>query len=81
MQSAVGQVRPCQTARLALETMVKIIYRLKDWRTKERPTILELTTDDRFRAFVDSPEMMKRIHYIRKIGEAQEASKKTRFLD
>lgn len=56
------------SARLALETMVKIIYRLKDWRTKERPTLLELTTDDRFRAFVDSPEMMKRIHYIRKIG-------------
>ncbi len=56
------------SARLALETMVKIIYRLKDWTTKERPTLLELTTDERFRAFVDSPEMMKRIHYIRKIG-------------
>lgn len=56
------------SARLALETMVKIIYRLKDWTTKERPTLLELTIDERFRAFVDSPEMMKRIHYIRKIG-------------
>lgn len=56
------------SARLALESMVKIIYRLKDWTTKERPTLLELTTDERFRAFVDSPEMMKRIHYIRKIG-------------
>lgn len=56
------------SARLALETMVKTIYRLKDWATKDRVTLLELTTDDRFRAFVDSPEMMKRIHYIRKIG-------------
>ena len=56
------------SARLALETMVKTIYRLKGWVTKERPTLLELTTDERFRAFVDSPEMMKRIHYIRKIG-------------
>lgn len=56
------------SARLALETMVKIIYRLKDWETKERPTLHDLTTDERFRAFVDSAEMMKRIHYIRKIG-------------
>lgn len=56
------------SARLALETMVKTIYRLKDWATKERPTLLELTTDERFRSFVDSEEMMKRIHYIRKIG-------------
>ncbi len=56
------------SARLALETMVKIIYRLKDWETKERPTLHDLTTDERFRTFVDSAEMMKRIHYIRKIG-------------
>ncbi len=55
-------------ARLALETMVKTIYRLKEWETKERPTLHDLTTDERFRAFVDSAEMMKRIHYIRKIG-------------
>ncbi len=57
-----------QNARLALETMVKIIYRLKDWNVGERASLLSLTTDERFRAFVDSEEMMKRIHYVRKIG-------------
>lgn len=56
------------SARLALETMVKIIYRLKDWETSERTSLFGLTTDERFLAFVDSEEMMKRIHYIRKIG-------------
>lgn len=32
------------SARLALETMVKIIYRLKDWETSQRTSLLGLTT-------------------------------------
>ena len=56
------------SARLALETMVKIIYCLKEWEVSDRTSLLALTSDERFRTFVDSTEMMKRIHYIRKIG-------------
>lgn len=57
-----------QNARLALETIVKIIYRLKGWQAGERASLLSLTTDERFSAFIDSEDMMKRIHYVRKIG-------------
>lgn len=55
-------------ARLALETMVKTVYRLKGWQIGERASLLSLTTDERFTAFIDSEDLMKRIHYVRKIG-------------
>lgn len=55
-------------ARLALETMVKTIYRLKGWQMGERTSLLTLTTDERFEEFIDSADLMKRIHYVRKIG-------------
>lgn len=57
-----------QQARLALETMVKTVYRLKGWQIGERASLLSLTTDERFTAFVNSEDLMKRIHYVRKIG-------------
>ena len=57
-----------QQARLALETMVKTVYRLKGWQIGERASLLSLTADERFTAFVNSEDLMKRIHYVRKIG-------------
>ena len=57
-----------QNARLALESIVKTIYKLKNWYIGERTSLLTLTTDERFKEFIDSPELMKRIHYVRKIG-------------
>ena len=60
-----------QQARLALETMVKTVYRLKGWQIGERASLLSLTADERFTAFVNSEDLMKRIHYVRKIGNMQ----------
>lgn len=57
-----------QNARLALESIVKTVYRLKGWQFGERTSLLTLTTDERFKEFIDSQELMKRIHYVRKIG-------------
>lgn len=57
-----------QNARLALESIVKTIYKLKSWHIGERTSLLTLTTDERFKEFIDSPDLMKRIHYVRKIG-------------
>ncbi len=57
-----------QNARLALETMVKTIYRLKGWAIGERASLLTLTTDEKFTAFIDSRDLMRRIHYVRKVG-------------
>lgn len=57
-------------ARLALETMVKTVYRLKGWQIGERASLLSLTTDERFTAFINSEDLMKRIHYVRKIGNS-----------
>lgn len=57
-----------QNARLALETMVKTVYRLKGWTTDRRDSLFTLTTDERFTAFIGSEELMRRIHYVRKTG-------------
>lgn len=57
-----------QNGRLALESLVKIIYQLKQWPTQERPNLYSLVTDERFESFINNAEMMKRIHYIRKVG-------------
>ncbi|MCD8184371.1 MAG: DUF4145 domain-containing protein [Bacteroides sp.] len=57
-----------QNGRLALESLVKIIYRLKQWPTPERPNLYSLVTDERFADFINNEEMMKRLHYIRKVG-------------
>src|SRR5574344_1137761 len=57
-----------QNGRLAMESFVKIIYYLKSWQLEERTDLFGLTTDERFVAFISDDEMMKRIHYIRKVG-------------
>lgn len=57
-----------QNGRLAMESFVKIIYYLKGWQLEERTDLFGLTTDERFVAFINDDEMMKRIHYIRKVG-------------
>lgn len=57
-----------QNARLALESIVKTVYLLKGWTIGERTSLLTLTTDTRFTEFIDSEELIKRIHYVRKTG-------------
>lgn len=64
----VNPIISAQNARLALETMVKTVYRLKGWQIGERASLLSLTTDERFTAFITSEDLMKRVHYVRKIG-------------
>lgn len=50
----VNPIISAQNARLALETMVKTVYRLKGWQIGERASLLSLTTDERFTAFITS---------------------------
>ncbi len=55
---AVNPMISAQQARLALETMVKTVYRLKGWHIGERTSLLSLTTDERFTAFINSEDLM-----------------------
>jgi type I restriction enzyme R subunit len=57
-----------QNGRLALESFVKIIYYLQDWQLDADTDLFGMTTDGRFMDFINDDEMMKRIHYIRKVG-------------
>ena len=55
-------------ARKALEWLVKAIYKMKNVETSERTTLFELTTSEVFIDFIADPELMRAVHWIRKIG-------------
>lgn len=55
-------------ARKALEWLVKAIYQMKNVVPGERATLLQLTTSDVFTDFIADPDLMKAIHWIRKVG-------------
>lgn len=55
-------------ARKALEWLVKAIYKMKGVEPGERTSLLELTTSDLFTDFIADPELMRAVHWIRKVG-------------
>lgn len=55
-------------ARKALEWIVKAIYKMKGVEPGERASLLQLTTADVFADFIADPELMKAVHWIRKVG-------------
>jgi len=54
--------------RKALEYVVSIIYALKHWDKPERASLFQLVDDEAFKRFVNSDDLMRRLHYIRKVG-------------
>ncbi len=55
-------------ARKALEWLVKAIYKMKGVVPGERASLFQLTTADVFADFIADPELMKAVHWIRKVG-------------
>lgn len=55
-------------ARKALEWLVRAIYKMKDVEPGERATLFELATAEVFTDFFDGTELMRSVHWIRKIG-------------
>ncbi len=55
-------------ARKALEWLVKAIYSMSDVELPERATLFQLTTADEFVDFIADRELIKAVHWIRKVG-------------
>ncbi len=55
-------------ARKALEWLVKAIYKMKGVEPGERTSLLQLTTADLFTEFIADPELLRAVHWIRKVG-------------
>lgn len=55
-------------ARKALEWLVKAIYKMKNVEIPERAKLFDLTVSDTFTEFIADPELMKAVHWIRKVG-------------
>ena len=55
-------------ARRALDWIVKSVYEMKGERVCERTSLFELTDGSTFRDFINDPEVMKAVHWVRKVG-------------
>ncbi|MCM1293403.1 MAG: type I restriction endonuclease [Bacteroides sp.] len=55
-------------ARKALEWLVKAIYKMKNVELPERTDLYRLTISPAFADFIADPELMKAVHWIRKVG-------------
>lgn len=55
-------------ARLALEYTVKIIYLLHNWIQPKQANLFELVDNEGFKQFINNPELMSALHYIRRAG-------------
>lgn len=55
-------------ARKALESLVKLIYRLKNVEIKERASINDLVNAPVFTEFINDPQLMRAISWVRRVG-------------
>ncbi|MDE6552281.1 MAG: DEAD/DEAH box helicase family protein [Muribaculaceae bacterium] len=55
-------------ARKALEWLTKAIYKMKGVIPGERTSLFQLTSSETFTGFIADPELMRAVHWIRKVG-------------
>ena len=55
-------------ARRALESMVRSIYSMKNIQVPDRTSLFELVDGEPFKEFINNDDVMRAIHYIRKVG-------------
>ena len=71
-------------SRRALEWITRAIYRIEGIEIKERTSLFELVDGQPFRDFVGNDNLLKAVHYIRKVGNASahtgKVSKKESFF-
>ena len=57
-------------SRRALEWITRAIYQIEGYEIKERTSLFELVEGQPFRDFVGNDNLLKAVHYIRKVGNA-----------
>ena len=71
-------------SRRALEWITRAIYKIEGVEIKERTSLFELVDGQPFRDFVGNDNLLKAVHYIRKVGNASahtgKVSKKESFF-
>lgn len=55
-------------ARKALENWVKIVYMTQGWDAPQRAGLMELVSTEDFKNYINDPQVMDNIHFIRRIG-------------
>ena len=55
-------------ARRALESMVRALYGMKNIQIPDRTSLFELVDGEPFKEFINNDDVMRAVHYIRKVG-------------
>jgi len=54
--------------RCALEWIVELIYRHKHWEITPRMSLFEMVTEEKFVDFINSRDLIQKIHFVRSVG-------------
>ena len=54
--------------RCALEWIVELIYRYKHWEITPRMSLFEMVTEEKFVDFINSRDLIQKIHFVRSVG-------------
>lgn len=60
--------KSAMSCRRALEWIVDLIYRVQHWEVTPRMSLFEKVQDQRFVSFINSRDLMQKLHFVRSVG-------------
>ena len=60
--------KSAMACRRALEWTVDLIYKVQHWEVSPRTTLFEKVQDHKFVAYINSRDLMQKLHYVRSVG-------------
>lgn len=65
---AADPAKSALAGRKALEWLVEAVYYLQGWEIPPRATLYEMVDNEQFKQYLNSADLLRRLHYIRKAG-------------
>ena len=60
--------KSAMACRRALEWTIDLIYKINHWELSPRMSLFEKVKEQQFVAFINSPELMQKLHFVRSVG-------------
>lgn len=60
--------KSAMACRRSLEWTVDLIYRVQHWEVSPRATLFEKVKDSKFTEFINSRDLMQKLHFVRSVG-------------
>ena len=60
--------KSAMACRRALEWTIDLIYKINHWELSPRMSLFEKVKEQQFVTFINSPELMQKLHFVRSVG-------------